>query len=116
MPEKPPAETTPKDAIYREGWQDANHAWQKWLDANIPDWDAMAGIDLTTLPRGTRMSDEHTTIRGSLCGPKYLRGIVVSCDGSCCGMKNGKVDHALTDRLNRRAEAWRRITSGEVQL
>jgi hypothetical protein len=34
-----------------EGWQAANHAWQDWLEANIPDWDAMAGIDLTTLPK-----------------------------------------------------------------
>jgi hypothetical protein len=34
-----------------EGWQAANHAWQDWLESNIPDWDAMAGIDLTALPR-----------------------------------------------------------------
>jgi hypothetical protein len=34
-----------------EGWQAAHHAWQDWLEANIPDWDAMAGIDLTTLPK-----------------------------------------------------------------
>jgi hypothetical protein len=38
-------------AARAEGWQAANHAWQDWLEANIPDWDAMAGIDLTTLPR-----------------------------------------------------------------
>jgi hypothetical protein len=34
-----------------EGWRAAHHAWQDWLEANIPDWDAMAGIDLTTLPK-----------------------------------------------------------------
>ncbi len=61
-------------------------------------------------------ASKETTVGGSLCGPKYLRGIVEPCNGSCCGMRNGKVDSALTDRLNRLAEAWRRITSGEVQL
>jgi hypothetical protein len=38
-------------AARAEGWRAAHHAWQDWLEANIPDWDAMAGIDLTTLPR-----------------------------------------------------------------
>jgi hypothetical protein len=41
-------------AARAEGWQAANHAWQDWLEANIPDWDAMAGVDLTTLPKEMR--------------------------------------------------------------
>lgn len=36
---------------YGAGWQCANHAWRIWLDKNIPDWDAMKGVDLTTVPR-----------------------------------------------------------------
>ncbi len=55
--ETPAAQTTDAACYYeafhayRQGWQAANHSWQEWLDKNIPDWDAMAGIDLTTLPR-----------------------------------------------------------------
>jgi hypothetical protein len=54
---KRPTETTLEtkaEAIataYRAGWQRANHEWQNWLDKNIPDWDAMAGIDLPSLPK-----------------------------------------------------------------
>jgi hypothetical protein len=45
-----------------------------------------------------------------LCGPKFLRGIEAPCDGSCCGLgKDGKPDPVLTEKLNRRANAWRRI-------
>lgn len=45
-----------------------------------------------------------------LCGPKFLRGIEEPCDGSCCGLgKDGKPDPVLTEKLNRRANAWRRI-------
>ncbi len=63
-------------------------------------------------------AQSQTTVRGALCGPKYLRGVVASCDGSCCGMINGKVDPALTAKLNNRIRlnerndsAWRRILS-----
>lgn len=53
----------------------------------------------------------------TLCGPKFLRGISVPCDGSCCGLaKDGMPAPILTeeqkrrDELNRRNEdAWRRI-------
>lgn len=44
-----------------DGWQTANHAWQKWLDANIPDWDAMPNIDLTTLPTPQEIASNNTT-------------------------------------------------------
>ena len=37
--------------VYSEGWQAANHAWQKWLDDHIPDWNAMEGFDPATLPK-----------------------------------------------------------------
>jgi hypothetical protein len=46
----------------------------------------------------------------ALCGPKFLRGIEEPCDGSCCGLgKDGKPDPVLTEKLNRRVDAWRRI-------
>ena len=46
----------------------------------------------------------------ALCGPKFLRGIKEPCDGSCCGLgKDGMPDPVLTEKLKRRADAWRRI-------
>ena len=46
----------------------------------------------------------------ALCGPKFLRGITEPCNGSCCGLaKDGKPDPELTERVNRRADGWRRI-------
>jgi hypothetical protein len=51
----------------------------------------------------------------ALCGPKFLRGITALCDGSCCGLgKDGKPDRELTERVNRRAEAWRRIVGADI--
>lgn len=44
-----PPDPTPREA-YQAGWQKANHAWQNWLDKNIPNWDAMADVDLASLP------------------------------------------------------------------
>ena len=50
----------------------------------------------------------------ALCGPKFLRGITEPCDGSCCGLgKDGKPDPELTERVNRRAGAWRRIVGAD---
>jgi hypothetical protein len=50
----------------------------------------------------------------ALCGPKFLRGITEPCDGSCCGLgKDGKPDPELTERVNRRADAWRRIVGAD---
>jgi hypothetical protein len=40
-----------KAAFYIEGWQDANHAWQDWLDKYIPNWDASDNFDAYTLPK-----------------------------------------------------------------
>ncbi len=65
------------------------------------------------------MSDcKESAVRGSLCGPKYLRGVLASCDGSCCGILNGTVDPVLSAKLTKRGElndryegAWRRILS-----
>lgn len=52
----------------------------------------------------------------SLCGPKYLRGIREPCDGSCCGLgKDGKPDPELTERVNKRTDAWRRIIERGTQ-
>lgn len=45
-----------------------------------------------------------------LCGPKFLRGLEEPCDGFCCGLgKDGRPDPVLTEKLNRRVDAWRRI-------
>jgi hypothetical protein len=45
----------------------------------------------------------------TLCGPKILRGIMEPCDGFCCGVgKDGNPDLELTERVNRRADGWRR--------
>jgi len=53
----------------------------------------------------------------ALCGPKFLRGITEPCDGSCCGLgKDGKPDPELTERVNRRADAWRRIVGSDRSL
>jgi hypothetical protein len=53
----------------------------------------------------------------ALCGPKFLRGITEPCDGSCCGLgKDGKPDPELTERVNRRADAWRRIVGADRSL
>jgi hypothetical protein len=53
----------------------------------------------------------------ALCGPKFLRGITEPCDGSCCGLgKDGKPDPKLTERVNRRADAWRRIVGADRPL
>jgi hypothetical protein len=50
----------------------------------------------------------------ALCGPKFLRGISEPCDGSCCGLgKDGKPDPELTERVIRRADAWRRIVGAD---
>jgi hypothetical protein len=47
------------------------------------------------------MNGMKTTIATRLCGPKYLRGIVERCDGSCCGLRpDGTVDVEQTERLN----------------
>lgn len=37
-----------------QGWQAGSDAWRSWLDTNIPAWDAVAGIDLTTLPKASK--------------------------------------------------------------
>lgn len=50
----------------------------------------------------------------ALCGPKFLRGIREPCDGSCCGLgKDGKPDPELTERVNKRADGWRRIVGDD---
>jgi hypothetical protein len=51
----------------------------------------------------------------ALCGPKFLRGIKEPCDGLCCGLgKDGKPDPELTERVNRRADGWRRVVGAQV--
>jgi hypothetical protein len=50
----------------------------------------------------------------ALCGPKFLRGIKEPCDGFCCGLdKDGKPNPVLTEKLNSRADAWRRIVGSD---
>ena len=59
-----------------------------------------------------------------LCGPKYLRGIVEPCDGSCCGRReDGTIDLELinlpTELTNSPAEltnshAERRVIDGVI--
>jgi hypothetical protein len=49
-----------------------------------------------------------------LCGPKFLRGIEEPCNGFCCGRGvESKPDPELVENINRRAEAWRRITTSD---
>jgi hypothetical protein len=66
--------------------------------------------DETTMPSvPARMIEEKGFVL-TLCGPKFLRGIEEPCDGSCCGLgKEGKPDPIMTEKLNRRVDAWRRI-------
>jgi hypothetical protein len=53
----------------------------------------------------------------TLCGPKFLRGIMEPCDGFCCGLgKDGKPDPELTERVNRRADGWRRVVGSDKSL
>lgn len=50
----------------------------------------------------------------ALCGPKFLRGIVEPCDGFCCGLgRDGKPDPVLTEKVNKRANAWRRVVNSK---
>lgn len=45
-----------------------------------------------------------------LCGPKFLRGQKVLCDGSCCGLgSNGRPDPKLTEKVNRDIDLGRNI-------